>query len=362
MAAVPMDNEQNVAALSYNAAKQNWNINVSDIKTVKVSNVALTASAKDIQEFFSFSGDIQYVEMRKETETSQLAYITFKDAHGAEMAILLSGARIGDLSISIIPVEDYQLPPGAILIDKQLGKLGSVYEVYSLSDIFYFACARECSTCIFCAIENFEMRLLVQKKKSYAHSEKKQGANSSAVQRAEDVASTMLAKGFVLGKDAIKKAKVFDERHQLTLNASATIASIDQKMGLAEKLSIGTTVVSEKMKEVDERYQVSEITKSALAVAEQKASSAGSAIMSNRYVSAGTSWLSSAFSVVAKAAEDVGTMTKEKVEKAEEENREHDHREKTSAVSDYANTHLDDSVESPVFPVDSSNNNKLSII
>ncbi|KAF5783750.1 hypothetical protein HanXRQr2_Chr11g0511491 [Helianthus annuus] len=94
-------------------------------------------------------------------------------------------------------------------------------------------------------------------------------------QEAEEVVSTMLAKGSVLGKDALQKAKSFDEKHQLTSNVSATAVSIDQKMGLTQKLSTGTAVVYEKMKEVDERYQVSEATKSAVAKAEQKASNAG---------------------------------------------------------------------------------------
>lgn len=35
------------------------------IKTVKVSNVSLGASLQDVQEFFSFSGDIFYVEMQR---------------------------------------------------------------------------------------------------------------------------------------------------------------------------------------------------------------------------------------------------------------------------------------------------------
>ncbi|XVF26831.1 hypothetical protein REPUB_Repub14bG0053000 [Reevesia pubescens] len=122
----------------------------------------------------------------------------------------------------------------------------------------------------------------------------------------EDMMSTMLAKGFVLGKDAIKEAKAFDERHHLTSNASAAVTSIDQKMGLSEKLSIGTATVNEKMREMDKQFQVSEKTKSALVVAEQKASSAGTAIMSNRHVSTGALWLSNAFSAIAKAAEDVG--------------------------------------------------------
>lgn len=128
----------------------------------------------------------------------------------------------------------------------------------------------------------------------------------------------MLAKGFVLGKDALNRAKSFDERHQLSTNASATVASLDRKMGLTQKLSTGTAVVNEKMKVVNERYQVTEKSKSAIAVAEKKANSASSALMSNRYLSRGAVWLSGAFAAVAKAAEGVGSKTKQKVELSEE--------------------------------------------
>lgn len=227
--------------------------------------------------------------------------------------MLLSGATIADLSIAITPVENYQLPPGAFVLI----------------------------------------------------SEKKPNSTASAVQKAEDMVSTMLAKGFELGKDALNKAKTFDEHHHFTSNASATVASIDRKMGLSEKLSIGTAVVNEKVREMDERFQVSEKTKLALAAAEQKATSAGSAIMSNRYVSVGASWVSSALSVVAKAAEDVSLMTKEKVERAEEEKKEIIYKERTGIVNEFAQIHLDDESsawEPPVVPVDSADGRKLAII
>lgn len=35
------------------------------VMTVKVSNVSLGASEQDLKEFFSFSGDIEYVEMKR---------------------------------------------------------------------------------------------------------------------------------------------------------------------------------------------------------------------------------------------------------------------------------------------------------
>ncbi|GLT35520.1 hypothetical protein SLA2020_099660 [Shorea laevis] len=94
----------------------------------------------------------------------------------------------------------------------------------------------------------------------------------------------------------------------------------------------------------------------AFAVAEQKASSAGSVIMSNRYVSAGALWFSNAFSAVAKAAEDVSVMTKEKVEKAEEEKQENLYRERTAIIKDFAHIHLAESssTEPAIVPVDSA--------
>lgn len=83
---------------------------------------------------------------------------------------------------------------------------------------------------------------------------------------------------------------------------------------------MGTSAVNEKVKEMDQKFQVSEKTKSAFAAAEQKVSVAGSAIMKNRYVFTGASWVTGAFNKVAKAASDVGSKTKEKVA-AEQEHR-----------------------------------------
>ncbi|CAM8938906.1 unnamed protein product [Rhodiola kirilowii] len=266
--------------------------------TVKVSNISLAVSEKDITEFFCFSGEILYVEMHRESETTQFAYVTYKEPQGAETAVLLSGATIGGLCVVITSAEDYQLPP------EVLARI----------------------------------------------TEKKPAVNDSVIRKGEEVVSTMLAKGFVLGKDALNKAKELDEKHQIISNASATVASIDQKIGLSEKVSIGKSIVNEKVRGIDERFQVSEKTKSAFILAEQKASIAGSAIMSNPYVSAGASWVSTALGAVAKAAEDVSSMTKEKLEKAEEEKKEILYMERTSIVNNFAELHLDESESSPNEP------------
>ena len=279
---------------------------------MKVGNISLSASKREITEFFSFSGDIEYVEMQSETDWSQLAYVTFKDSQGADTAVLLSGATIVDLSVIITPVENYQLPPEA---RKQLP-----------------------------------------------------GENSpsaeSAVRKAEDVVSSMMAKGFVLSKDALNMARSFDERHNIMSTATATVVSLDHQYGLSEKISLGRAVVGSKVKEVDERYQVSELTRSALAAAEQKASVAGSALMGNQYVSAGASWLTSAFGMVTKAAGDMGSMAKDKVDKAEEERKAIMWEERNGLVSEYAKIHLDEhsSWEPAVLPVESMDEQKLQAV
>jgi hypothetical protein len=140
----------------------------------------------------------------------------------------------------------------------------------------------------------------------------------SALQKAEDIVGTMLAKGFILGRDALDKAKALDEKHQLTSTATARVSSFDKRIGLSEKISVGTSAVNDKVKEMDQKYQVSEKTKSALAAAEQSVSTAGSAIMKNRYVLTGAAWVTGAFSKVTSAANDVGAKAKEKIEAEEE--------------------------------------------
>lgn len=163
-------------------------------------------------------------------------------------------------------------------------------------------------------------------------------AGESPLQKAEDVVSGMLARGFILGKDALSRAKSFDERHQFTSTASAKVASLDQKIGLSDKISMGTTLVKDKVGEMDQKYQVSEKTKTAFAAAEQTVSNAGSAIMKNRYVLTGASWVTGAFNRVAKAAGEVGHKTKEKVAEQEQERNE---------AKGYSQIHEADPMESP---------------
>ncbi|KVH90212.1 hypothetical protein Ccrd_007819 [Cynara cardunculus var. scolymus] len=206
------------------------------------------------------------------------------------------GATIGDMTITVTLAPDYQLPPDAIP---------------SLPP----------------------------------HGGNTSSEGESAFRKAEDVVSSMFAKGFVLGKDVVSKAKSFDEKHGLTSTASAKVTSFDKKIGFTEKVSTGTSIVNEKVKEVDQKLQVSEKAKSAFAAAEQTVSNAGSAIMKNRYVFTSAAWVTGAFNKVAKAASEVGQQTKEKVGQAEDE-------QKHKMVDDFAQVHLSESPKAASVPTE----------
>lgn len=103
------------------------------------------------------------------------------------------------------------------------------------------------------------------------------------VNKAQDVVTSMLAKGSAFGQDAMNKAKAFDEKHQLTATASAKVISFDRRVGLTEKLTVGISAVNEKVKSVDQRLQVSDKTMAALLAAERKLNNTGSAVKTSRY-------------------------------------------------------------------------------
>lgn len=102
--------------------------------------------------------------------------------------------------------------------------------------------------------------------------------------KAQDVVTTVLAKGSAIRQDAVNKAKAFDEKHQFTANASAKVISFDKRVGLTEKLTVGLSVVNEKVKYVDQRLHVSDKTMAAIFAAERKLNDTGSAVKTSRFV------------------------------------------------------------------------------
>ncbi|XP_006364741.1 binding partner of ACD11 1 isoform X3 [Solanum tuberosum] len=235
---------------------------MQEVRTVRVGNVSDLAAEREVREFFSFSGEIEHIEIRREQGQSKTAFVTFKDPKALEIALLLSGATIVDQIVNITQEEDY-VPSSETRAKPTSPSNGRVNgKVY--------------------------------------------------ISKAQDVVSNVLAKGSAIRQDAMNKAKAFDEKHQLRATASARVISFDRRVGLTEKLTVGISVVNEKVKSVDQRLQVSDKTMAAVMAAERKLNDTGSAVKSSRYVNAGAAWLNGAFSKVAKAGQVAGTKTREK--------------------------------------------------
>ncbi|KAJ7953782.1 Binding partner of ACD11 1 [Quillaja saponaria] len=234
--------------------------------TVEVTSLSPKATEKDVNDFFAFSGAIEHVEIVRSGDYACTAYVTFKDAYSQETACLLSGATIVDERVCITRWGHYD--------------------------------------------EEFDF----WKSPSYRH-EEDAGPNQSpqsspfvstageAVTIAQEVVKSMLEKGYILGKDALTRAKTYDESHQVSATAAAKVAELSQRIGLADKFSAGVEAV----KSVDEKYHVSEMTKSAASATGRTVAAAANSVANSSYFSKGALWVSDALTRAAKAAADLGS-------------------------------------------------------
>uniref|UniRef100_A0A803N3C3 Uncharacterized protein n=1 Tax=Chenopodium quinoa TaxID=63459 RepID=A0A803N3C3_CHEQI len=209
-----------------------------------------------------------------ESVNSKTAFVTFKEEKALEIALLLSGATLVDRIVTISLAENYAVKPET--------------EVRTVEN-----------TLITSNVEDTSINAEAKSGKAY-------------VNKAQEVVSSMIAKGSAMRQDAVNKAKAFDEKHRLTASASAKVSSFDKRVGLTEKLTVGISAINEKVKSVDQKLQVSDKTMAALFAAERKLNDTGTAVKSSRYVTAGAAWFNGAFSKVSKVGHVAGTKTRQK--------------------------------------------------
>ncbi|XVF85962.1 hypothetical protein PTKIN_Ptkin17bG0159400 [Pterospermum kingtungense] len=231
--------------------------------TVEVTGLSPEATEKDVYDFFAFSGTIEHIEILRSGDHGSTAYVTFKNAYSQETAVLLSGATILDQRICIM----------------RWGQSEDEFHFWNPS------------------------RSLEDETSSSQPSSRSFVSNAGeAVSFAQDVVKTMLAKGYTLGKDALGKAKAFDESHQVSATAAAKVSELSERIGLTDKICTGVDAV----RSADQRYHVSENTKSAISAAGRTAAAAANTVVNSSYFSKGALWLSGALDRAAKAAADLG--------------------------------------------------------
>jgi len=208
---------------------------IMDDYTVQVCNLSPKATMKDVKQFFSYSGTVKKVKLERAGQWAQVAFVTFKEPYALETAVLLSGATIIDQKVCIVP-------------------WGGSEEAVSR-----------------------------WKKQKLQEEGNTQGASSfiPSADQAVNVVTTMLSKGYTLGKDTLSKANELDQKYQVINTATAKVTSFGKFVG--------------------------EKSKAALIVAGQAASSAGTTAVNSSYFASGALMVSEALTKAAKAAADLGT-------------------------------------------------------
>ncbi|XP_022151229.1 binding partner of ACD11 1 [Momordica charantia] len=233
--------------------------------TVEVTGLSPKATEKNVFDFFAFSGAIELVEIVRSGEDACTAYVSFKDAYSQETACLLSGATIVDQRVYIT----------------RWGHFDDEFGFWSRPSGHHEEDSRSTSP------------------------QRSQFASSagSAVTMAQEVVKTMLAMGYVLGKDALIKAKAFDESHQVSATAAAKVADLSQRIGLTDMIGAGFEAV----KTMDEKYHVSQTTKSAISATGRTAAAAADTVVRSSYFSRAALLMSDALNRAAKVAADLGS-------------------------------------------------------
>nr|CAB3485928.1 unnamed protein product [Digitaria exilis] len=118
----------------------------------------------------------------------------------------------------------------------------------------------------------------------------------------------MLSRGYVLSKDALAKARAFDESRGLTAAAAAKAAELSKRIGLTDRVNAGVGAINAgvgAMRSVDETYRVTETTKTVATATGRTAAKLMNTIVTSSYFSAGAMLVSDALTRAAKAAEDL---------------------------------------------------------
>ncbi|KAK3212747.1 hypothetical protein Dsin_017453 [Dipteronia sinensis] len=238
----------------------------------EVIGISPIATEMDVREFFSYCGELEHVEIIRSGDCGSTAYVTFKDANALETAVLLDGATIVDQPVCILRWGSYP------------------DESYPWNSPWNFDEKTGSTTT--------------------THTDKFASTPGEAVTVAQEVVKTMLAKGYVLSKDALIKAKTLDESYGISALAAAKVAELSNKIGLTDKINASVKAV----KSVDEKYHVSEIASvtgnAAVTAANftgRTAVAAGNAFVNSSYFAKGALWVSGVLEHAAKAAADLGT-------------------------------------------------------
>ncbi|XP_039011261.1 binding partner of ACD11 1-like isoform X1 [Hibiscus syriacus] len=270
--------------------------------TAEITSLSPKVTEKDLRDFFAYCGVIEHVEIIRCGEYACTAYVTFKDPYSLETAVLLSvsstrtsneGNKLHSFSKRKKNCVLSATWKGATIVDQSvwISRWGSYDDDSYPWDGSSWKAQEDTSSTV------THMHPFV-----------------SSPGEAVTVVKTMLAKGYVLGKDALVKAKDLDESYRVSATAAAKVAELSNRIGLTDKINTSMETV----KSVDEKYHVSDITKSVASVTGtavltaasftgRTAVAASDAVVNSSYFAKGALWVSGMLNRAAQAAADLGS-------------------------------------------------------
>lgn len=172
-------------------------------RSVLVTNISPKANEKTVSDFFSFCGKVTNLSLRSRSDGSE-AIVTFEAESAAKTALLLTSALIVDRPITVVPHHS-----------------GASEFPTSLDDL-----AEPPSKHV--QLEGDQI------------SNRPQPNIPEELRSKTSVVASLIAAGYTVSTDAIRKAREWDEENQIS-----------------QRLSSAAEAISHKMKEIDEQYQIS---------------------------------------------------------------------------------------------------------
>jgi len=206
-------------------------LDIQESKAVVVANISPNANEKTVSDFFSFCGKINKLFLTKtEGSDTNTAVIQFETDSAAKTALLLTNALIIDRPITVTGFSS-----------------GTSQEKENVP-------VAEQSNVVSSNAQVPESQI----------TQREFGVPDDQRSKTSVVAS-LVAAGYVLGQDALVKAKEIDEKHMISLQAKVAVDSVKAKLheidvsyGISEKAQTLGKQATDKVKQIDEQYKISE--------------------------------------------------------------------------------------------------------
>ncbi|KAL7140948.1 hypothetical protein ABFS83_08G021300 [Erythranthe nasuta] len=239
---------------------------------VEVIGLSAQVLWEDVYHFFLNCGNIKHLEINRMSADISIAYVEFDEAYSVKIALFLSGSEIANQPVTITSCGTHDIDPSPYLYDFD--------EAYVATN----------NNSTFTRSDNFV------------------STPREAVTVVQGVVQTMISKGYVLSKEALYKARAFDQSHQVSSTTAAKVAELSKRIGLTDKLNSGIETV----KYVDQKYNVYETTKAVASYTGKTAVRAAGAVVGSSYFAKGALWVSDVLDHAAKAAAELGNRGAQK--------------------------------------------------